>query len=126
MITFTSKSETGRPSYRVVDGSTSTDWGSGDFPPHWIDIDLGAPATITAVRLLVTQDPSGNTVHRILVRSGTGEFTEIHRFELFTSTGQWLVYRLPQPVENIQVVRVETIKSRSWVGWIEIEVIGER
>lgn len=124
--TSTSNSESGRPSKFAVDGNTSTDWGSGNFPPQWIEIDLGAPATITAIRLLVTQYPSGTTIHRILARAIDAEFTEVHQFEQFTSTGQWLVFKLPQPLENIQIVRIETIKSPSWVGWIEIEVIGER
>jgi len=53
--TSTSNSEAKRPSKYAVDGNTSTDWGSGDFPPQWIEIDLGAPATITEIRLLVTQ-----------------------------------------------------------------------
>lgn len=126
MMTFTSKSERDRTSSRAVDGSTTTDWGSGHFPPQWIEINLGAPATIKEVRLLVTQHPSGDTTHRILVRPGFGEFTEIHRFESFTSTGQWLVYKLPEPMGHVQVVRIETLESPSWVGWIEIEVIGER
>jgi WD40 repeat protein len=125
-VTTTSKSEAARPSDRAVDGSTSTDWGSGDFPPQWIEIDLGAPATVKSFRLLVTQYPNGTTIHSILLRSPDGEFTEVHRFEQFTSSGQWLIFRLPQPMENIQFVRIETTKSPSWVGWVEIEVIGER
>jgi len=118
--------EANRPSAYAVDGKTTTDWGSGDFPPQWIEIDLGAPATIEAFLLLATQYPNGTTIHRILVRTVDGEFVEVHRFEQFTSTGQWLIYKLPQPMENIQFVRIETLKSPSWVGWIEIQVNGKR
>jgi hypothetical protein len=125
-VTTTSRSEAARPSDRAVDGSTSTDWGSGDFPPQWIEIDLGAPATLKSFRLLVTQSPNGTTIHSILLRSPDGEFTEVHRFEQFTTSGQWLIFRLPQPMENIQFVRIETLQSPSWVGWVEIEVNGER
>jgi hypothetical protein len=121
-----SNSEAARPARFAVDGNISTDWGSGDFPPQWIEIDLGAPATIQAFRLLVTQSPNGNTVHRILVRAPDGEFTEVHRFAQSTSSGNWLIFRLPEPMRNIQFVRIETIKSPSWVGWVEIEVMGER
>jgi hypothetical protein len=109
-----------------VDGNTGTDWGSGDFPPQWIEIDLGAPATLKSFRLLATQYPNGATVHRILVRSPQGEFTEVHRFDQYTSSGSWLTFKLAEPIENIQFVRIETLKSPSWVGWVEIEVLGER
>lgn len=110
----------------AVDGNENTSWGSGNFPPQWIEIDLGAPATLTEIRLLVTQYPNGNTLHRILVRSKDGEFSEIHRFEQFTRSGQLLDFKLEQPMENIQIVRIETLESPSWVGWVEIEVIGKR
>jgi len=124
--TSTSNSESGRPSKFAVDGNTSTDWGSGNFPPQWIEIDLGAPATLKEMRLLVTQYPDGNTIHRILVGSKGGEFLEIHRFEQVTRSGQWLDFKLEQPLDSIQIVRVETLEGPSWVGWVEIEVIGER
>jgi hypothetical protein len=50
----------------------------------------------------------------------------VHRFEEFTTSGHWLTFRPAQPLKNIQFVRIETIKSPSWVGWVEIEVMGER
>jgi len=121
-----SRGEAERPPKYAVDGDLSTDWGSGGPPPQWIEIDLGAPSRVEEVNLLVTQYPSGDTIHRILFRAVNGEFFEIHRFEQFTETGDWLRFSLDEPLEDIQFVRIETVKSPSWVGWIEIEVIGER
>lgn len=121
-----SRGEAERPPKYAVDGNTSTDWGSGGPPPQWIEIDLGAPAKVGSVHLLVTQYPYGDTVHRILLRTVDGEFFEAHRFEQSTNTGDWLEFVPDEPLENIQAVRIETIKSPSWVGWLEIEVIGER
>lgn len=111
------------PKY-AVDGDTNTTWGAGNFPPQWIEIDLGAPAKVERINLLVTQYPYGDTVHRILVRAVDGEFSEIHRFEQYTSTGDWLHFVPDEPLENVRYVRIETVKSPSWVGWIEIEVVG--
>ena len=114
------------PSNMAVDGDVSTAWGAGDFPPQWIEIDLGAPATITTIRLHVTQHPYGDTLHRILVRNVNGDFSEVFRFEQYTYTGQWLVFTPEKPSEDVQIVRIETLSSPSWVGWLEIQVLGER
>jgi len=121
-----SRGEAERPPKYAGDGDLSTDWGSGAPPPQWIEIDLGAPARIERIHLLVTQYPSGETVHRILIRAADGEFSEVHRFEQYTSTGDWLEFIPEEPFEGVQMVRIETLKSPSWVGWIEVEVIGEK
>ena len=121
-----SKGEAERPPKYAVDGNTSTDWSAGGPPLQWIEIDLGSPARVEQVNLLVTQYPSGDTVHRILVRTATGEFVEVHQFEQYTTTGDWLQFIPDEPLDDIQVIRIETVKSPSWVGWLEIEVIGEK
>lgn len=117
-----SRSEAEKPPKYAVDGNLSTDWGSGGPPPQWIEIDLGAPSRVERVNMLVTQYPNGETVHRILFRAVDGEFIEVHRFEGSTGTGDWLEFIPDEPFENIQFIRIETVKSPSWVGWIEIEV----
>jgi len=123
-VSASNASAENHPKY-AVDGDMNTTWGAGNFPPQWIEIDLGAPARVEKIDLLVTQHPIGDTVHRILVRSADGEFSEVHRFEQSTSTGDWLHFVPDEPLENVQYVRIETVKSPSWVGWIEIEVVGE-
>jgi hypothetical protein len=114
------------PANMAVDGDVSTGWGSGDGAPQWIEIDLGAPAKITRIRLLVTQYPYGDTLHRILVRSVNGDFSEAFRFEQYTHTGQWLAFTPEEPLQDVQIVRIETLNSPSWVAWLEIQVLGER
>jgi hypothetical protein len=42
---------TTEPAANAVDGDQSTRWGSGQFAPQWIEIDLGAPVAIAAIRL---------------------------------------------------------------------------
>jgi Tol biopolymer transport system component/predicted amidohydrolase YtcJ len=110
----------------AVDGNDSTAWSSGDFPPQWLEIDLGAPATVSEVHLQVTQYPDGKTTHRILMGAVNGDLVEVHRFDQNTRSGELLVFRPEKPLENVQIVRIETIASPSWVGWVEIKVIGER
>ncbi len=114
------------PAGMAVDGNKVNGWGSGDYPPQWIEIDLGAPATVTSIRLLATQYPYGDTVHRILVGGPQGALSEVFRFEQYTHTGQWLTFTPETPLDQIQIVRIETVSSPSWVGWLEIEVLGQR
>jgi Tol biopolymer transport system component len=124
--TSTSRSEGARPARRAVDGNFGSDWGSGDFPPQWIQIDLGAPASVRQIRLYVTQNPSGYTEHRILVGASVEDLHEVHRLQALTHTGQMLLFIPEKPLEDVRFVRVLTTVSSSWVGWVEIEVIGDR
>lgn len=114
------------PAHFAVDGVESTHWGSGDGPPQWIEVDLGAPATITEIRLQTSQYPEGNTLHVLSAREENANFAEVHRFTQFTRDGDWLVFNPHTPLENIRHVRIETLESPSWVSWFEIQVIGTR
>ena len=110
----------------AVDGDESTYWGAGDFAPQRIEVDLGAPATITEIHLLVGQSPDGDTQHRILAGETSSDLNEIHIFDQFTHDGEWLVFQPQAPLEPIQFIRVETLASPSWVAWFEIQVFGTR
>jgi hypothetical protein len=109
----------------AVDGNPETWWGASDFAPQWIQVDLGTPASIAQIRLMVSQSPSGQTEHRLLVKgAGTGgQFFLLHEFKGYTADQDALTYTPPAPLQNIQFVRVETVSSPSWVAWREIEVI---
>ncbi len=114
------------PPAMAVDGDEATYWGSGDLPPQWIEVDLGAPATITEIRLRTSQSPAGDTVHRVLVRGEVGELVVVHQFEQLTGDGDWLVYTPEAPLEKVRAVRIETVESPSWVSWFEVQAIGAR
>jgi hypothetical protein len=109
----------------ALDGDTGTTWSSGDDAPQWIEIDLGQPYDIGALRLLPSQYPAGNTIHRVLGKGPGADqlFIEITRFDGFTEDGQWLVFEPDLPIEGIRYIRIETVASPSWVAWREIEII---
>jgi len=88
----------------VVDADHSTTWNSGDFPPATLTVDLGADAVISKVRLLVAQMPPGQTTHRLLYGTESGEFTEVHAFGEHTKAGQWLEF----PVSGSTTVSPDT------------------
>jgi hypothetical protein len=100
-ITASSTEDGSDPSF-AVDGDPSTVWNSGDFPPAWIQLDLGGEFTIQSIRLRVTQNPPGPTEHRISIGTDEGEWTEIHSFVGETRGGQWLSYRRPTAVGRVQ------------------------
>src|SRR5437660_1403800 len=90
----------------AFDSDRTTAWGSGDYPPQWIEVDLGEPIAIARIRLIVEQFPNGRTVHRVLGRAAEGSYRELKRFEGLTSTGQSLEWTPTVWVYGIQFLRV--------------------
>lgn len=107
----------------AVDGDPGTVWNAGDGPTQWIEIDLGAASDIREIRLLTNQYPDGRTVHRVLGKAPGGSFATLYTFDGQTRDSQLLSYAPPQPWQGIQVIRIETTASPSWVSWREIEII---
>jgi hypothetical protein len=110
---------------RAVDGSLETWWCAGDFPKQWIEIYLEGAYSIAAINLLTSQSPEGVTEHVISVK-GAGErdkYQVIHTFKGSTGEQEWLNLTLKEALTNIRYVRIETLKSPSWVAWREIQVI---
>lgn len=109
----------------AVDGDFGTLWNSGGGPTQWIEIDLRNPATVTTIRLTVSQYPSGATIHQIWTRGSNGSLELLHEFKGGTTDGQTLEFIPTAPLAGIQFIRIVTVASPSWVAWREIEVIGE-
>jgi len=120
-----SASLSAEPPAHAVDENNITQWGAGSHAPQWIEIDLGQVYRITEIRLLVAQWPEGDTVHRIRGRSASGTFVELHTFRQKTKGGDWLILSPEIPFEGIQIIRIDTLSSPSWVAWGEIQVYGE-
>jgi hypothetical protein len=76
--------------------------------------------------LLVGQSPEGRTRHRILAGSNEEDLEEVHVFDQFTQDATWISFTPETAIENVQIVRLETLESPSWVAWLEIQVIGTR
>lgn len=103
----------------VFDHDLQTNWNSGAFAPGWIQLDLGAPVTISRVRLYTVQTPAGPTRHEILGGLTPDSLTSLGALEGNTADGQGLELQVKA---QARYVRVVTVKSPSWVGWREIEV----
>jgi preprotein translocase subunit Sec61beta len=115
-----------QPPSNVVDENSGTTWIAGAGPPQWIQINLDGTFRVSEIRLLVVQSPAGKTVHRLLLRrAGSSTFELVHTFSGQTDDGSELVFTPSTPLANVQLVRVETVTSPSWVAWKEIRVVGE-
>lgn len=111
-----------QPATNIVDG-TGAQWGSGEMPTQWIQIDLGQSYKIKLIRLAVGQYPEGNTLHEVYMGSNSSNLKLVHKFEEFTKEGQIIVFEPDSALQDIQFIRIVTTKSPSWVAWKEIEVI---
>lgn len=114
------------PPENAVDDNAGTQWGAGQHPVQWIEIDLQGSYRVTEIRLLVAQYPAGNTTHRVQVRRSSGdEYQTVHEFDGLTTDNDWLIFKPDSPLESANLIRIQTIASPSWVAWKEIQVYGE-
>lgn len=114
------------PASNALDGNVETVWNSGTGPEQWIQIDLGKPSTVSAIRLTVSQYPAGETVHQVWAGADPSNLTFIHQFKGFTNDLDVLEFIPSTPLADIQFVKIVTTQTSSWVAWREIEVESER
>lgn len=121
-----SRSLPAEPPQHAVDDNAGTQWGAGEGPVQWIQVDLQGSYRITEVRLLVAQYPAGNTAHRLQVRvSGSDTFQTVHEFIGSTNDNNWLIFEPDVPLDNVTQIRIQTVSSPSWVAWKEIQIYSE-
>jgi hypothetical protein len=112
------------PAEHAVDGSYDTNWGAGEHPPQWIEIDLVTPQGVNQVALTVAQFPAGRTVHRVFATLADGRTVLLEELDGVTQDPETLTVTIPGVLNDVQRIRVETLESPSWVSWREIEVYG--
>jgi hypothetical protein len=89
----------------------------------WIEIDLGAPTAVGTVRLVTAQDPPGPTDHRVAGRASPGAaLLPLGTLAGTTADYQVLELTVADTAPAVQVIRVTTVVSPSWVAWREIEI----
>jgi F5/8 type C domain len=104
----------------AFDGDPKTVWSSGNGVPGWILIDLGQPTTISKIRLNVSQFPAGATTHQISAGPTPDNLEPLGNLDANTTDGQ--VLELNKSASNVRYLKIETVKSPSWVAWREIEI----
>lgn len=104
----------------AMDRNLDSTWGSGDYPPQWVQLDLGQPGAISKVRLNVSQTPIGPTRHEVYGGPTPDQLTLLGTLEGVTQDKEWL--ELNTPGNDVRYIKINTVKSPSWVSWREVEV----
>ncbi len=108
----------------VSDGSLGTWWSAGAGPPQWVDIDLGEPRTVAAIRVLGGPVAAGGEhVYRVVVGGpALGDGTVVGELRGEIGSGEDLTLVLDPPVADVTSVRLEAVSVDGWVIVHEIEV----
>lgn len=108
---------------KANDGLAATDWNAGGFPPQWIEVSLNEPIRLGKIDLLVSQYPEGYTHHKVWIKTqGSSDYELLREFKGETEYSQHLIVTLEEPLQEVKDIKIETLESPSWVGWVEIEV----
>jgi hypothetical protein len=122
-VATSSHTYSGSPPTAAIDGNTNTSWSSGVFAAvsPYIQLDLGTDKSVSQIKLLTGQSPSGTTTHVVTGYTSGGTQVSIGTLSGNTSDNQWLNVNTSTAVRH---VRITTTQSPSWVGWREIQVYG--
>ncbi len=120
-----SRSLPDQPPEAAIDGG-SPQWGSGADAPQYIEIALESPQTVDEIRLTVAQFPAGPTRHEIWVGQSRSPLVLVHTFTGSTAEHDVLVYSPDETLQQVDVVRIVTTASPSWVAWREINILSSR
>ncbi len=110
------------PPEAAIDGG-SPQWGSGGDAPQYLEILLASPSSVDEIRLTVAQYPEGPTRPEIWVLDADGPLHVVHTFEGSTAEGDILSFIPDAPLEKVQLVRIVTVRSPSWVAWREVDIV---
>ena len=121
-----SSTAAGYPPANAIDGLPGTYWNSSAGVPQSIRIDLGETHRVDEVRMLVAQNPAGETRHVMSVRGATGAWRDVHVFEGVTYDGDLLIFAPDGGLENVRFVRIQTtqIVADLWPAWREVTILG--
>jgi len=97
-------------------------WNAGHFAPAWVEFDLGATKTITGIRAVPEQFPSGSVSHTIYAGNSPAPSTPVGT--LSSSSGNVLEPLSTAISASARYIRIYTSTSPSHVAWREIEIYG--
>lgn len=122
--TSASSAYDGTPAANVNDGTPDL-WNAARGAPQWIELAIGEPADIDAIRLTVAQDPQGASRHELWIRRSGGDIELIHVFDGVTGEGDVLTYEPSEPLNEVELVRVVTTRIAGGLApaWHEIELL---
>lgn len=98
-------------------GHTGIGYNAGGFPPQYILLEFPTEHNISSIRLKCNQSPDGDTSHQLYVGSTMTSLSLVNNMTGYTVHGQWLNTTYIPPLTNVRFIRLETVRSPSWVAW---------
>ena len=122
--TVVSTTYKGTDAAKLTDNNRTTRWVGGPAP-QWVIVDLGQEEMLSKI-ILVAEAKTVSATHNIYTSATgkNGSWTLQKTFTGATEPRQLLEYAIPQALNNVRYIKVETPKSTAWVGWREIEAYG--
>lgn len=111
----------------AFDSNEQTNWGAGDGPPQFIQVDFLNNTKLDRIELVVEQFPTGFTRHQLLA-APDGQSMDpdvLHEFAGNTASQQTLAFDFNAFNNNFRYIKVATLQSPSWVAWREIRLYKE-
>lgn len=106
---------------KVNDGDSTSTWNSGGNAPQWIQFDLGQTSSVSKLRLNISQEPAGRTVHEVYGGETSDKLELLGTLDGVTKDDQWI--ELPISQTKPRYIRIVTTTSPSWVSWREIQIL---
>ena len=105
---------------KAIDGNLDTQY-AGFNAPQWIEIDLGAPVALRAIRLLPGQNAGAQTTHVITGGLDPAPTNAVATLSGWTEHMQSLITYIGDGFPPMRYIRVTTTATPWWVMWHEIE-----
>ena len=121
---ITTSASPGSKPARAVDGDPDTAWDAGVPAPASIEIDLGRPALIHAVRLLPFGPADQPIAAVVSGRDEAGHTMTIGVANQARTGTDWLILTGPTPCVGLRWVSVDIGWAAGTAGWREVEVLG--
>jgi Tol biopolymer transport system component len=110
------------PPQLAFDGLIQDWWNSGNYPPHWVEVDLQYPRTIGRVQLVAPQ-LGGDATVLLLGRSAVDQpFRLLHTFKGPFADLQSITVAPKHPWPAVRYLRLEVGSGSAWVSWRELAV----
>jgi len=104
------------PPQRAVDGLPADCWGSGGYPPHWLEVDLQHPETIGRISLVADDWPAGAQVLLLGRTDPASGYRLLHTFHGPAVYEQQLDYT-PKHPWRVRYLRV-AVPAQGAFGWV--------
>jgi beta-glucosidase len=118
--TASSAESAGTPASAAVDGNPATRWASAFSDPQWLQVDLGAPATLSQV--VLSWEAAYATAFQIQVSANASTWTTVYS----TTTGTGGTQTLAVSGNGRYVRMLGTARATGWgYSLWEFQVIGE-